>query len=180
MLTIRKDKVSQLQEKGKLIRHFTGPGNGLERCRIAARRNCGFVVGDDARKTFYRRQGKAISCTTTPGASSTPLLLGLGLAPQEGIQILFFNVVGLGCILLKQLPLTGYLALSRWRWWSPCCRCGFAQRIRTQRAAPGAVWGSGALSAVAPSCLKPSCLALPASVKKRTTILAGPKHLLQL
>lgn len=61
----------------------------------------------------------------------------------------------------------GYLAPSRWRWWSPCCRCGFARRTRTQRAAPGAVWGSGALSAVAPSCLKPSCPALPASVKKR-------------
>lgn len=61
-----------------------------------------------------------------------------------------------------------YLVLSRWRWWSPCCRCGCAPPILTRTAAPGGVWGSGALSAAAPSCLKPSCPAPPASTHTHT------------
>lgn len=76
-----------------------------------------------------------------------------------------------------------YLARSRWRWWSPCCQCGCAQRIRTRKAAPGGVWGSGALSAAAPSRLKPSCPAPPASAEKHIkcqesiAMFTGPEHL---
>lgn len=69
---------------------------------------------------------------------------------------------------LKSYVTLGYLALSRWRWWSPCCQCGCVQRIRTQKAAQGGVWGSGALSAAAPSRLKPSCPAPPASAETHT------------
>lgn len=63
-------------------------------------------MGYDARKKSYSRQQRALSCTTSLGASSTLPLLCM-LAPQEGIQILFINVAqmmgGFVCVLLKQL-----------------------------------------------------------------------------